>query len=85
MPPRPTLNNRTGGPNIFRLATTNRTGLMHPDQVTKLAGIDANLASPMPVTDWQLNELLDVVIALLEKVEYHLFLASDTELKDGDI
>ena len=38
-----------------------------------------------PVVDIRVLELLEQMLTVLKKIEYHLFLASDTELKDQDV
>ena len=58
MPPRPTLNNRTGGPNIFRLATVSRSGLMSADHVGGLIATNEPTGFPNR-TDSTLSWVID--------------------------
>ncbi len=37
------------------------------------------------VVDLRALEILEQILIQLKKIEYHLFLASDTELKDQDV
>jgi len=37
------------------------------------------------VTDIRAIQLLEQILTVMQKIEYHLFLATDTELKDQDV
>ena len=39
----------------------------------------------MNVTDSDAVQLLNQILTTLKKIEYHLFLGTDTELKDQDV
>ena len=56
--------------------------------VTHIDGTDDipfDIAETLPVSDWLMNVLLERIIVTLKKIEYHLFLGDDTELKDEDV
>ena len=44
-----------------------------------------SISSAGPVVDIRALELFEQMLTTLKKIEYHLFLASDTELKDHDV
>ncbi len=43
------------------------------------------IADDMPVVDLRALSLFEQMLIALKKIEYHLYLASDTELKDQDV
>ena len=44
-----------------------------------------SISSAGPVVDIRALELFEQMLTTLKKIEYHLYLASDTELKDQDV
>ena len=44
-----------------------------------------SIANAAPVVDIRGLEIFEQMLVTLKKIEYHLFLASDTELKDQDV
>ena len=46
---------------------------------------DATRDTSLPGTDWRAYELLTQILTTLKKIEHHLMLATDNELKDQDV
>ena len=44
-----------------------------------------SVSGAAPIVDIRSLDLLEQILTTLKKIEYHLFLASDTELKDQDV
>ena len=49
-------------------------------EVSKVGGIDK-----MATTDTRAVQLLEGILTTLKKIEYHLYLGTDTELNDQDV
>ena len=43
------------------------------------------ISSAAPIVDIRALDLFEQILITLKKIEYHLYLASDTELKDHDV
>ncbi len=43
------------------------------------------IADATAVVDLRALDILEQILTTLKKIEYHLFLATDTELKDKDV
>ena len=51
---------------------------------SEISGMDSELAT-LPTTDQRGIAFLEQILTVLNKIEYHLMLATDTELKDQDV
>jgi len=51
----------------------------------EIYGIDTILDDGMQVEDVNVKDLLFSILTTLKKIEYHLYLGTDTELKDEDV
>ena len=44
-----------------------------------------SVGNKLPIVDIRSLDLLEQILTTLKKIEYHLFLGTDTELKDQDV
>ena len=58
---------------------------LRTDTWYETGGYEEPISNAIPMVDIRSLELLEQMLITLKKIEYHLYLASDTELKDQDV